>query len=232
MNLNKIIEFTLKKITFYVACTLLLSHVHAGDDLMFDKNRFPHTPMHGTFIVVQTIPDLSNIPASRYYSSVFMPQQRVKFEYDGEVGSDWDGYFEYKMTVFPPYDKRMCSQDDWRHYCNDFSGVLGMPARPITQTIILSASRIKNQKDINESEELIPYGLKLNDYIYGGNTSDGGVVYDSFYFNNWNTLISTTTYSDANLRSKAFSKAKVHTAIQILKRVDENARIAYRPMVR
>lgn len=232
INFQRIIKIQFKFKTCRTILITLTPIAYAEDDLMFNRKQFLHTPMHGIFIVANTVPDLTKIPASRYDSSVFMPQQRVKFEYDGEVGSDWEGYFEYNMTIFPPYDKRMCSQDHWLHYCNDLSGTPGIPARPITKTVILSASRIRNQKDIDESKELIPYGLKLKDFIYGGNTSDGGVVYESLYFKDWNTLISTTAYFDTDVRSKEFSKTKVHTAIQILKRVDENARIAYRPMVR
>lgn len=221
-----------KKIKCYIACILSSAAVYAEDSLIFDKKRFPRNPIQGTFVVTETIPDLSTISASKYHSNVFMPHQIVEFEYDGEVGSDWEGYFEYNMTIFPPYDKRMCNQDHWLHYCNEIPESKGMPKEPITQTLILSASLIENQKDINELKEIIPYGLKLGDYIYGGNTSDGGVVYDSLYFKDWNTLISLINYYDENSSLNGLRKSRVKSAIQILKRENKYIKIPHNKMVK
>ncbi|WP_234640436.1 hypothetical protein [Delftia tsuruhatensis] len=199
---------------------------------MFDKNTFPHTPMHGTFVVIETIPDIRAIPSNQYYPSLFMPEQRVKFEYDGEVGSDWEDYFEYKMTVYPPYDPRMCSQSHWLHYCNEIHGTKEIPAIPVTQDLIMTTEIAKDEVYLSLREYFVKHGLKRKDFVYEGNISDGGASY-IFYFKNWNTLISRTAYSEADISSKTRNKSsKAHGVIQILKRIDENARIPYRPMTK
>lgn len=212
---------------------LFLSTQICSADLMFNNNIFPHPPIQGTFIVEKTIPDLSSIPSSQYDSSLFMPGQRIEFSYDGEVGSDWQGYYEYSMTVYPPYDQRMCEQDHWQHYCEYSNKKKQMPARPITQDLVLSSTRIKNKKDLESSKEFLPYGLKISDFIYSGNTSDSGIGYSAFYFTDWNTLISTTYYYSISRKiPDNVETKKLNIALQILKRVDENARAPYRPMVR
>lgn len=158
------------------------------------SERFPAHPLRGTFELASST---FAVDASRRPAEWFWPDQRVRFEFLGEVGGDWPGREEYRVTLSSRVGPG-CPSDD--------------SDRPCGFAAALDARRLSTRAEVARYAQFIPYGLEPGGFVYELTSADAHVSY-RLYFQDWDTLISHTA---------ALTRGDAMVAVeQVLKRVQE-----------
>ncbi len=82
----------------------------------------PYHQLEGTFVLVRSVPEIEEDKAEgRFNPSLFFAGQKIKFEYLQTLEGDakWDGFHQFRMTLYPPFSMNLCNQDLRDYLCKN-----------------------------------------------------------------------------------------------------------------
>lgn len=182
---------------------------------VFAAETFPVHPLAGTFELHSSTPSLEGVDPRDLQPEIFQTGQRLRIEYAGEYGSEWPDREVYKITLLPPFAAGFCLRTNWKYSCPSYDSKRlstkadVSPTHAIIHEAYLDVDRLKSDKDVRLYDQFLPYGLKRGDFVYALTYTDSRAAY-SFYFKDWNTIISDASYSMGD---------HIVSVVQVLKRV-------------
>jgi hypothetical protein len=175
----------------------------------------PYQQLEGTFVLVRSVPEIEEDKAEgRFNSSLFFAGQKIKFEYLQTLEGDakWDGFHEFRMTLYPPFSMNLCNQE-FRYYLCKNNGTY-IPYKPLIEDAF-----VKYDESLPEDYEFIRSRLASINMIpqkqyFHTITSSSGITYYLYFYGD-ETPINSTHYN-----TKENEKGKnIISVFQIFKRV-------------
>ena len=178
----------------------------------------PYQQLEGTFVLVRSVPEIEEDKAEgRFNSSLFFAGQKIKFEYLQTLEGDakWDGFHEFRMTLYPPFSMNLCNQE-FRYYLCKNNGTY-IPYKSLEEIV-----HVKYDESFPEDYESIRSRLASINMVppkqyFHTFTSSSGITYYLYFYDN-ETLINSTYYETKEKNEKGKNTISV---FQIFKRVKD-----------
>ena len=178
----------------------------------------PYHQLEGTFILVRSVPEIEEDKVKgRLPPSLFFAGQKIKFEYLQTLEGDakWDGFHEFRMTLYPPFSMNLCNQE-FRDYLCKNNGTY------IPYKLLIEDAFVRYDESFPEDYEFIRSRLASINMIppkqyFHTITSNNGITYHLYFYDD-ETLINDTYYET---KEKNEIGNNFMSVFQIFKRVKD-----------
>ena len=178
----------------------------------------PYQQLEGTFVLVRSVPEIEEDKVKgRFPPSLFFARQKIKFEYLQTLEGDakWDGFHQFRMTLYPPFSMNLCNQDLRDYLCKKNDTYI--PYEPLIEDAF-----VKYDEGFAKSYESIRSHLASINMIpkkqyFHTITSNNGVTYYLYFYDD-ETLINKTYY---RTKEKNEIGNNFMSVFQIFKRVKD-----------
>ena len=176
----------------------------------------PYHQLEGTFMLVRSVPEIEEDKVKgRLPPSLFFAGQKIKFEYLQTLEGDakWDGFHEFRMTLYPPFSMNLCNQE-FRDYLCKNNGTY------IPYKLLIEDAFVRYDESFPEDYESIRSRLASINMVppkqyFHTFTSSSGITYYLYFYDD-ETLINSTYYETKEKNEKGKNTISV---FQIFKRV-------------
>ena len=178
----------------------------------------PYQQLEGTFVLVRSVPEIEEDKAEgRFNPSLFFAGQKIKFEYLQTLEGDakWDGFHQFRMTLYPPFSMNLCNQV-FRYYRCKNNGTY------IPYKLLIEDAFVRYDESFPEDYEFIRSRLASINMIppkqyFHTITSNNGITYHLYFYDD-ETLINDTYYET---KEKNEIGNNFMSVFQIFKRVKD-----------
>ena len=178
----------------------------------------PYHQLEGTFMLVRSVPEIEEDKVKgRLPPSLFFAGQKIKFEYLQTLEGDakWDGFHEFRMTLYPPFSMNLCNQE-FRYYLCKNNGTY------IPYKLLIEDAFVRYDESFPEDYEFIRSRLASINMIppkqyFHTITSNNGITYHLYFYDD-ETLINDTYYET---KEKNEIGNNFMSVFQIFKRVKD-----------
>ncbi len=178
----------------------------------------PYHQLEGTFMLVRSVPEIEEDKVKgRLPPSLFFAGQKIKFEYLQTLEGDakWDGFHEFRMTLYPPFSMNLCNQE-FRDYLCKNNGTY------IPYKLLIEDAFVRYDESFPEDYEFIRSRLASINMIppkqyFHTITSNNGITYHLYFYDD-ETLINDTYYET---KEKNEIGNNFMSVFQIFKRVKD-----------